>query len=1095
MARLTLTLFGGFQGRLGDGAALTLPTRKAQALLAFLALPAGRPHPREKLASMLWGGVGEPQARGGLRQALFTLRKAVPAEPPALLIDGGTVALDPTAVDVDVVEFESAMTEDTPAALARAVSLYRGDLLEGLALDEPWFESWLVAERERLRELALAALAKLLRHQRDTGATEAALQTALRLLALDPLQELVHRALMRLYHQLGRRAAALRQYQVCVGVLQRELGVEPEAATRQLYQEILRQRRVPAPSVDSPETVPDTSLDASRALHETLAPELSLIGRAAEMHRLRDALDRVSAGHGHMVAVLGEAGIGKSRLVAELAVKASARGGRVLIGRCYEAEQVLPFGPWVDALRAGQLDGRDDVIESLNPLLRTELARLLPELARPGHEPGPGPVDHRQLFESVAQLVRLLARRRPLMLVLEDLHWADEMSLRLLSFLGRRLGAWSMLVVGTAREEDLARAPVLRRTLEDLARDQRLEEIRLAALSEAETRSLVRALARAETDDAVLTSLAEQVWIASEGNPFVIVETVRSLPEGVASPPPAKLALPQRVRETIGRHLEQLSAGSRELAAVAAVIGREFDFALLARSAGFEEDEAAALVEELVRCRVLHNVDERFDFAHERIREVAYGALLPDRRRALHVRITGAMETLYGDRLVEHVERLAHHATRGELRNKAADYLRQAGVKACARCANAEALTYFTQALGLLETLAPSAERDREELSVRLALGPSLMVSGLGPPELKANSERARALAADVGEPTHQFQALWATWSAVRDDNSARLEIGPQLLALAERTGDRGLLLEAHHALWPALLMAGHPTAARHHLDQGMALYDRAQHRSHAFVYGGHDPGTCCRRYASWTFWLLGYPQRALEESLGTLRLAEELAHAESIMQGHAWACVFRDLRRDVDALDEHARALITVGIEHGIPRWQSWEAIFGGWVRVERGEGASALAQIRDGLEADGPGGRHLAPYLWSILALACLKTGQPDDGLRVIDEALAGARATGEVVWEPELLRLEGELRLAAAPADVAGARECFRRSIDVARRQQARSWELRAASSLARLLIDEGQRDEARRALADVYGWFTEGFDTSDLREARAILDAVS
>jgi adenylate cyclase len=450
---------------------------------------------------------------------------------------------------------------------------------------------------------------------------------------------------------------------------------------------------------------------------------------------------------------------------------------------------------------------------------------------------------------------------------------------------------------------------------------------------------------------------------------------------------------------------------------------------------------------------------------------------------------------LYGDRLVEHVERLAHHATRGELRNKAADYLRQAGVKACARCANAEALTYFTQALGLLETLAPSAERDREELSVRLALGPSLMVSGLGPPELKANSERARALAADVGEPTHQFQALWATWSAVRDDNSARLEIGPQLLALAERTGDRGLLLEAHHALWPALLMAGHPTAARHHLDQGMALYDRAQHRSHAFVYGGHDPGTCCRRYASWTFWLLGYPQRALEESLGTLRLAEELAHAESIMQGHAWACVFRDLRRDVDALDEHARALITVGIEHGIPRWQSWEAIFGGWVRVERGEGASALAQIRDGLEADGPGGRHLAPYLWSILARACLKTGQPDDGLRVIDEALAGARATGEVVWEPELLRLEGELRLAAAPADVAGARECFRRSIDVARRQQARSWELRAASSLARLLIDEGQRDEARRALADVYGWFTEGFDTSDLREARAILDAVS
>ncbi len=1098
MARLNLTLLGGFQGRLGEGAALTLPTRKVQALLAFLALPPGRPHPREKLACLLWGGMREPQARRGLRQALFTLRKAVAAEPPALLAAGETVALNPSAVDVDVVEFERWAAEGTPAALERATSLYRGDLLEGLALQEAPFEEWLLAERERLRELALEALAKLLVHHRTAGATEAALRTALRLIALDPLQEPVHRSLMRLYAKLGRRSAALRQYQVCVGALQRELGVEPEATTKQLYQEILRQRPLPATtSVESLATAPAAPIEAPSSPDETLAPDLPLIGREAEMHRLREVLDRGWAGQGQVVAVIGEAGIGKSRLIAELAVEASARGGRVLIGRCYEAEQVLPFGPWVDALRAAQLNARDEVIESLNPFLRTELARLLPELGSPGREPGPGPGDHRQLFESVAQLMRLLSLQQPLMLILEDLHWADEMSLRLLSFLGRRLHTWPTLVVGTAREEDLARAPVLRRTFEDLARDQRLVEMRLAALSKPDTLALVRTLARAETDEVVVTSLAEQVWIASEGNPFVVVETVRSLPEDAASRPLAKPAVPQRVRETIGRHLEQLSEGSGELAAVAAVIGREFDFGLLQRAAGFEESEAAALVEELVRCRVLHNVGERFDFTHDRIREVAYGSLLPERRRALHVRIAQAMEALYADRLADHVERLAHHTACAELREKAVGYLRQAGTKAFARSADGEALAYFTRALALLETLAPGTERDREELALRLALGPTLMVTnGVGSPEAKQNSERARLLAAEVGEPIQQFQALWAMWSSVRDSSRAALEIGRELLELAERAGDRDLLLQGHHALWPVLLALGEPTAARHHLEQGMALYVPAQHRSHAFVYGGHDPGTCCRRYASWAFWILGYPARGLEESLGALRLAEELAHAESIMMAHAWACFLRDLRREVDALQEHSRALVTVATEQGNPRWQAMAAIFDGWGRAQLGEGAVAIALIRHGLEARGwTAGHFMHHYFRSLLAHACLKAGQPDEGLRVIDEALAGVRTRGQLVWEPEFLRLKGELRLARPPADVAGALECFRQAIDIARRQQARSWELRAASSLARLLAAEGRRDEAHRTLDDVYSWFTEGFDTADLREAKSLLEDVS
>ena len=1075
---------------------LTLPTRKTKALLAFLALPPGRSHPREKLASLLWGGMREAQARRGLRQSLFTLRKAVGGEPPALLIDGETVALNPSAVDVDVAEFERQVAEGTPAALDRAAALYRGELLEGLALQEAPFEEWLLAERDRLRELALEALAKLLHHQRTTGATSAALQTALRLLALDASQEPVHRAVMRLYVQMGRRASALRQYQICIGILQRELSVEPETTTKQLYQEILRQRPSHAAmSVEILSTATGVPPEAPGPPDDTLPRELPLVGREAEIRRLREALHRAWEGHGQVVAVIGEAGVGKSRLLAEVAAEAMAHGGRVLVGRCYEAEQILPFASWVDAFRTGHVDRDTEALEGLNPPWRTELARLLPELAVPGHGPPQGPVDYRQLFESVAQLVRQLVLRRPVMLILEDLHWGDEMSLRLLAFVGRRLRTWPILVVGTAREEDLAGAPLVRRTLEDLARDQRLVELRLVPLSKEATLTLVRTLTPAESNEAVKIWLAEQVWVISEGNPFAVVESVRALPKDSPADPSAKLAVPKRVREVIVRHLEALSKRSRDLTTVAAVIGREFDFRLLRRAASLEEHEAAESLEELVRRRVLHNVGERFDFTHDRIREVVYGSLLRERQRALHARIAESMETLYADRLGEQVERLAYHAARGELGEKAVVYLRQAGAKAFANSAHSDALAYFTQALELLPGLEPGAGRDREELALRLALGPTLQATrGYATSEVEQNYARARQLADKVGAPVQQFQALWGMWlvASHRANADTALELGRELLALAERLDDPALLLEGHHALWPVLVWLGKADEARLHLDRGMALYDKARHRSHAFVYGGHDPGVCCRKVASWAFWILGYPARGLEESVASLELARELAHPTSIVVALVWACVFRDLRREFPAVREHARALIALSTEHEASQWLAAGTIIDGLARAELGAGTAAIAQIRRGLAAYGSTGAHLfVPYFLSLLARACSKIGQPHEGLTVIGEALERARTTGERVWEAELGRLEGELRLASDPDDVAEATECFRRAIEIARRQAARSWELRAASSLARLLVAAGRRDEARRTLAGVYDWFTEGFDTADLGEAKALL----
>jgi DNA-binding SARP family transcriptional activator len=407
MVALRLALLGGFEARLASGGTVGLPSKKAQALLAYLGLRPGQPHPRDKLAALLWGERSDARARDGLRHALAALRKVLPGvEPPLLRVEGPAVALNPAGVEVDVATLERRVAEGTPEALAHAAELYRGDLLLGFSVTEPLFEDWLVAERERLRELIIQALARLLRHQQDAGALEAAVRIALQLLALDPLQEPVHRVLMRLYDRLGRREAALRQYAHCVAALQRELGLAPEAETEALRREILHRRPGPAP---------EAVAEAASAPPPTTIGDTPLVGRQLERARLDEALSAASQGSGRVVLIRGEAGIGKNRLVAMLYGRAREKGSGVLLGHAYETEQTLPFGPWLDALRAAGVARDEALLETVGPVWRAELARLLPEVGAP---PPPAAIgaDTLRLFEGVARLIAAQAVRRPLLL-------------------------------------------------------------------------------------------------------------------------------------------------------------------------------------------------------------------------------------------------------------------------------------------------------------------------------------------------------------------------------------------------------------------------------------------------------------------------------------------------------------------------------------------------------------------------------------------------------------------------------------------------------------------------------------------------------
>jgi DNA-binding SARP family transcriptional activator len=1078
MGQLSLSLLGGFEARIEPGQPVPVPTRKAQALLAYLALPAGQSHPRDKLAALLWGDTAPGPARNALRQTLFVLRKALgPLADDVLRITGNAIALAPDAVQTDSAAFESAVGEGTPAGLERAVGLYRGDLLSGLSVDETVFEDWLMTERERLRELFLEALARRLAHQRTSGAAAPAVQTALRLLALDPLQEVVHRTLMRLYGQFGRRDAALRQYQECVEVLRRELGVEPEPETKAVYQEILRQR--PGHSAE---------WSLSNALDPTESP---FVGRAAAVARLSEITAAAWAGYGQVVAILGEAGIGKSRLLAHLMADAGRRSAFVLLGRAYESEQILPFAPWVDALRQNAVPTHARSLEGIEDVWLAELARLFPELRDPALPPVAEPGDPLRLFEALARLIRHLALRQPLLVVLEDIHWADDMSLRFLAFLGRRLYEAPILVTVSVREEEMNDNPVLRRGLDELAAEDHLTRIVLPRLDRDDTVALVGLLGRAHGGAVIGAQLAERVWEASAGNPFIVIETMRAIGEGHTVEASADPPLPTRVRDMIARRLDRLSPRGRQLACVAAVIGREFEFALLRHTAGLADHDAAEGVEELVRRRVLHATGERFDFTHDRIRETAYTALMSPHRRSLHAAIVEAGERLFADRIDEHVEMVAYHAERGEVWNKAARYLRQAGIKAAARLAYREAHDCLQRSLAAIERLPNEQERTGLAIDVHIDMGPVLMaLRGSAGKEAEDTYLRARKLCERIDETRRLFPVLWGLWyvERMRGNHDRALQMGERLLEVARANHDRDQLLEAHHSLWPVLLERGEFARAQTHLEQGYALYDPERHRRLALLYGNHDPGACCRVIAALQLWLVGFPDQSLAAIEVALRLARLTGHPQAI--GHAcyFAAIVHYWRGEPNAAHALAAEGAALGDRHGIVTYFTVGArllaYLGGNTGTERDELEEELARLRSsGVFAS----RALLAWL---LAEAYGSAGHPARGLEIVADGLKAVDAGAERCYESALYRLRGELFLAAGLGGEE-ADACFRHAISAAQAIGARSLELRGATSLARRLADRGARAEARAILAPVLGAFIEGHDTRDLRSASTLL----
>ncbi|UCB47624.1 MAG: hypothetical protein JSW56_10595, partial [Deltaproteobacteria bacterium] len=485
-------------------------------------------------------------------------------------------------------------------------------------------------------------------------------------------------------------------------------------------------------------------------------------------------------------------------------------------------------------------------------------------------------------------------------------------------------------------------------------------------------------------------------------------------------------------------------------------------------------------------------------FKHALIQDATYQSLLKSTLQKHHRKIAQVLEKYFADTMGTQPELLAHHYTEAGLNEHAVGYWHQAGKRATQRSALVEAINLLTKGLGVLMTLPDTLERARQELDMQTTLGPALMaVKGFASLDTERAYARARELCQEVGETPQLFPVLHGLWRfyMVRAEFQAMRELAEQLFGMAQRVQDPALLLEAHRVMGQTMFWLGEMAPARAHSEQGMALYDPQQHRSHAFVYG-QDPSVICRGFAAWTIWLFGYPDQSLQSIHEAMTLAQELAHPFSLAIALLMTAVVHQFRREAQAVQERAEALIALSSEQGFPYWLVQGTILRGWALTAQGEGAEGIAQIHQGLVARRAAGVELhRPYFLALLAEGDGKVGQTEEGLTVLNEALATVSNTEERNWEAELQRLKGELLLMQRGRKVGEAEECFRQALDIARRQQAKSLELRAAMSLSRLWQQQRKQEEAHQLLAEIYGWFTEGFDTADLKEAKVLLEELA
>jgi class 3 adenylate cyclase/predicted ATPase len=852
------------------------------------------------------------------------------------------------------------------------------------------------------------------------------------------------------------------------------------------------------------------------ALHAT---ELTaLVGREEESELLLRCWSKAKTGEGQVVLLTGEAGIGKSRLAVALEERLAGEPHTRLRYFCSPQHTNSALYPIIGQIEHAAGLAHDDTpqakLDKLNAVLEqtstsiedAELFAQMLSLPNDGRYPllDLTPQQRRQrTLEALTAQAAKLATRHPVLMIFEDAHWADPTSLELLNRTVDRIKTVPALLIVTFRPE--FKAPWME--------NSHVTSVTLNRLGTNEVAALIAGLVgNKELPADVMAEILER----TDGIPLFVEEMTKAVLEAegevearrtVAAIPSPALRVPASLHASLMARLDRLGP-AKELAQIGAAIGREFSHPLLAAVVHKPEAELRTALDRLIGAGLLLRQSsaphETYFFKHALVRDAAYSTLLREQRRALHGRIAETLESQFPEVSEKQPELLARHCTEAGQIEKAAALWGKAGLRSAERSALVEAAEQLRRALDQIATLAPTSALRREEIKLQVALiTPLLHVSGYAAPETRAAVERARLLieqAEALGEPPEDpvllFSVLYGFWVAnlVAFNGDVMRELAAQFLALADKQRATGPLMMAHRIMGLSLLHTGDVINGRAHLDRAITLYDPAEHRPLATRFG-QDVGAATLSWKSLAFWLLGYPQAALADAEHALVLAREISHSATsmyVLNFSAWTHIHCGNYATTSALVDEFSALKD---QSGSVFWGAWGMMQQGCLSALTGKASDAVQTITCGVTAMRSTGTTMwMPFWLSYLARANAEIGQHDDARRCIGEAMAAVETAKERWCEAEVNRIAGENALLLPEPDVGKAEAYFERALAVAREQQAKSWELRAAMSMARLWRDQGRRDEARDLVAPIYGWFIEDFDTLDLKEAKALLDAL-
>jgi class 3 adenylate cyclase/predicted ATPase len=834
------------------------------------------------------------------------------------------------------------------------------------------------------------------------------------------------------------------------------------------------------------------------------------VGREREMEALRHAADQAKSGRGQIVAAMAEPGVGKSRLFYEFKA-ISQTDWMALETFSISHGKASAYLPVIDLLRnyfdisasdderkrrekiAGRIAILDRSLEDTLPYLFTLIGIV------EGDDPlsqMDGQIKKRRTLEAIKRILLRESLNQPLMVVFEDLHWIDEATQELLNLLADSIGTAKILLLVNYRPE----------YSHHWNSKTYHTQLRLDPLGNESADEMLTALLGAGPD---LLPLKRLIIERTGANPFFIEEIVQSLFEdGVlqrnGSVKLAKLTnvakVPTTVQAVLAARVDRLPSDEKELLQTLAVLGREFPIALVRHVTLKPADDLHRMLGQLQLAEFIYEQpavgDTEYIFKHALTQEVAYNSLLIERRKLIHERAGHALESMFAGHLEDHLDELAHHYSRSNNTGKAIDYLGRAGQRALRRSAYADAIGRLTAAIDLLSRLSDSPDRIQMELILQLAIGRALMATrGYAATETEHAYTRAMTLCRRLGDPAELVSALFGLLIVylLRGELRKAFELAEQLMQRAKSANDPTLLTYAQRARGATSYWMGKFESARQHLENTINLYDAERHRPFILRYGGPDAGVSSRCYDALALWQLGYPDQSLKRSDEAIALAQTLSDPFSIAHAVQFLSYLRQYRREPIEVQEATERVIALCSEHTMTEVLALATSMLGGALAEQGRLKEGIAQMEEGLATSGAIGSKLnRPCFLSMLAQAFTEAGRFDDGLSALTEAQATADE-GEIhFYEAETHRLRGELLLKQRDSNAADSQRCFERAIELARQQSAKSWELRASVSLSRLLASQGRRDEARTMLAEIYGWFTEGFDTADLKDAKALLN---